>query len=307
MDFVTFGIILDDIVRADGFSASGLLGGGGPQTAFGMRLWATQWEVGLVARVGADLPAQAWEWLQASEIDAQGVQATAWPTLRAAQRLDAAGRRSQTWLVPDDVVQAQLKRSVADIPAGYRSARGWHVGVHPEAPDLDFLAALRGLGGRVSVETFRLAERRLAPEALMALVSAADVFSPNRLSAQSLVGPGEPESLALRLIEAGAKVVALRMGALGSLVVEARSLQAVRVPALAVEVVDAVGAGNAYCGAFLTGWTDTGDIVEAGLRGAAAASFVVEQFGTPEATAQVRRAARERLEQLRPLAATLRL
>jgi sugar/nucleoside kinase (ribokinase family) len=305
MDFVTFGIIIDDVMRADGMSLSGLLGGGGPQTAFGMRLWADV--VGLVARVGADLPAQAWQWLRASEIDTQGVQVTGWPTLRAAQRLDTAGRRIHVWQVPDDVVQAQLRRSVPEIPMAYRAARGWHLGLHPEAPGLDFLAALRGLGGQVSMETFRPAERRLSPQALTALVSAADVFSPNRLSAESLVGPGEPEALARRLIDAGANVVALRMGALGSLVVEAQSRRAVRVPALPVEVVDAVGAGNAYCGAFLTGWADTGDILEAGLRGAAAASFVVEQFGVPEVSAPVHHAARERLKRLQPLAERFRL
>ena len=54
MDYVTFGIVIDDIVSADGRVAAGLLGGGGPQTAFGMRLWGER--VGLVARVGADLP-----------------------------------------------------------------------------------------------------------------------------------------------------------------------------------------------------------------------------------------------------------
>jgi len=50
MDFVTFGLILDDVVYPDGRTAMGMLGGGGPQTAFGMRLWSDS--VGLVAGVG---------------------------------------------------------------------------------------------------------------------------------------------------------------------------------------------------------------------------------------------------------------
>ena len=87
MDFVTFSLIIDDIVFPDGQTAMGVLGGGGPQTAFGMKLWASK--VGLVAGVGADLPAQAQNWLQAFEIDIQGLRhSTDWPTPRAWQVLE---------------------------------------------------------------------------------------------------------------------------------------------------------------------------------------------------------------------------
>ena len=63
---VAFGIILDDIVFPDGHTAMGTLGGGGPQTAFGMRLpalagWIEQCQVGLVAGVGHDLSQSARE------------------------------------------------------------------------------------------------------------------------------------------------------------------------------------------------------------------------------------------------------
>jgi hypothetical protein len=48
MDFGAFGLIIDDIVFPDGQTAMGILGGGGPHTAFGMKLWADQvawWQV----------------------------------------------------------------------------------------------------------------------------------------------------------------------------------------------------------------------------------------------------------------------
>ena len=65
IDLVAFGIILDDLVFPDGHTVTGTLGGGGPQTAFGMRLPATGWMgrvIGrrrLVAGVGRDLPGSA--------------------------------------------------------------------------------------------------------------------------------------------------------------------------------------------------------------------------------------------------------
>ncbi len=305
MDYVTFGIILDDLIRADGLSRTGLLGGGGPQTAFGMRLWSDS--VGLVGRVGADLPDSARAWLRDSGIDTLGLTQTAWPTLRALQRLEGDGRRRHTWLVPDSAVGAQLQKTAADLPASYRPVRGWHLGVHPDEPDWDFLAGLRARGGLLSVETFRPAAEPLVPDALTRLLRAADIFSPNALSAASLVGQAQPEMMARRLLHAGAAVLALRLGARGSLVAEAGSGRAVWIPALPVPVVDAVGAGNAYCGAFLTGWAETGDLLEAGLRGAAAASLIIETFGVPPVTPAACQLARLRLAALRPLARTAQL
>ena len=72
---IAFNIILDDIVFPDGRTALGVLGGGGPQAAFGMRLFAES--VGLVAEVGDDLPESVWAWLRESGIDTTGVRVRA--------------------------------------------------------------------------------------------------------------------------------------------------------------------------------------------------------------------------------------
>lgn len=298
MDYVSFGIIIDDVVFPDGQVASDLLGGGGPQTAFGMRLWAAQ--VGLAARVGEDLPPGVWAWLREMDIDTEGVAVSHWPTLRAWQHLSLEGSRRQEWRVPGPVIGAQLARSVESLPERYRHARGYHLGLHPEEPQLDFLAGLRALGGLVSVEPFRAAQARLSGEALRALLTATDIFSPNLAGAHSLVGRGTPRDVAQNLLAAGARVVAVRMGAKGSLVADGRTGRWASIPALPVEVVDPVGAGNAYCGGFLTGWVETGDVMEAGLRGAVAASFMLEQYGVPVTRAR-ERAKQDRYEVLRGL------
>jgi sugar/nucleoside kinase (ribokinase family) len=82
-------------------------------------------------------------------------------------------------------------------------------------------------------------------------------------------------------------------------VAEAGDGEAAYNPAARTKGVDVVGAGNAYCGGFLTGWVETGDIVEAGLRGAAAASLLLEEVGVPVVTEARRRMARERVEEIR--------
>ncbi len=67
VDYLAFNIILDDIVFPDGQTRMGVLGGGGPQTAFGMRLWSDS--VGIVASVGPDLPATVLDWFNDTGID----------------------------------------------------------------------------------------------------------------------------------------------------------------------------------------------------------------------------------------------
>ena len=298
MDFVAFGLILDDLVFPDGRTAMGVLGGGGPQTAFGMRLWSDS--VGLVAGVGTDLPESVWVWFRESGVDTTGVRVTDQPTPRAWQLLETDGRRAQFWRVPDEALGEQLSRALKYVPASYRRARGFHFGTHPDEPDLYFASDLRALGGWVSVEPFRPAKQPLAPGALRALLSAGDIFSPNLRSARSLVGVGEPRQLIRSLFEAEGKVIALRMGAEGSLVAGSSiPRRAAHIPAMPVNAASTVGAGNAYCGGFLVGWADTHDIVEAGLRGAVSASFLVEHIGVPTVTHEVRAEARRRLEELR--------
>jgi sugar/nucleoside kinase (ribokinase family) len=282
VDFVTFSLIIDDIVFPDGRTAMGVLGGGGPQTAFGLRLWAEA--VGLCAGVGADFPPAAASWLAGMDIDTAGLRRSVeWPTVRAWQVLEADGRRTQVWRVPGPVIAAQLGRRLADLPPAYRHARAFHVAVHPEEPDLAFIRALRAQGAVVSVETFRGPARRLTEAELRAMVSAGDIFSPTEAEARQLVGEGEPPALAQRLAEAGAAIVALRRGEAGALVHRRDTGETWAIPAVAVQVLDPTGAGNAFCGGFLAGGVQTGDILTAGRYGAVAASFMVAQVGLPGA------------------------
>ena len=280
MNIVCFALIIDDLSLPDGQVVSGLLGGGGPQTAFGARLWVDQ--VGLVGGVGTDFPPQAERWLAAMQIDTAGLRRSkTWPTPRAWQIYDAAEHRTQRWRVPPATLASQLGRSWDKLPSTYQRARGFHLGLHPDEPDLDFIARLRQTGALVSVEPFREAQRPLSDSEVQALVTAGQIFSPNQEEAESLVGPGDPMSLLKRLVEVGGELIALRCGAAGAWVHHAELGETWHIPAFKTTVVDPTGAGNAFCGGFLAGWLLTSNLRSAGLYGAVAASFLVEQFGLP--------------------------
>jgi sugar/nucleoside kinase (ribokinase family) len=150
----------------------------------------------------------------------------------------------------------------------------------------------------ISIEPFRPAARPLDDEELGTLLTACDIFSPNIAEAVSLVGAGDPQTLVRRLAAAGASLIALRMGADGSLLYHPQDDQLLHIPAVPVGVVDPVGAGNAYCGAFLVAWLETADLRAAGQRAAVAASFLVEQYGLPPIIPDLHTRALHRLARL---------
>lgn len=295
IDFVAYSIIIDDLVFPDGRTVMGVLGGSGPQTAFGMKLWADS--VGLVGGIGHNFPAQAMGWLEQMEIDTAGVRHyPQHPTLRAWQIFEEDGRRTQVWRSQGQAIPDQLALRYEDLPPTYRPARGLHYGVHPNEPNLAVGQALRESGVVVGIEPFKHADHRLTEGEVRALVTAGQIFSPNLYEVETMIGPGEPLAQLRRLAAAGAQIIALRLGADGSLVHRADTGETWRIPAYPAAVVDACGAGNAYCGGFLTGWVQTGDLRLAGLYGAVSASFLVEQVGLPPPLLEVQRAeARRRL------------
>jgi cytidine kinase len=306
MDYVAFNIILDDIICPNGTTYMGMLGGGGPQTAFGMKLWADS--VGLVAGVGPDLPQKALDWLEHNEIDTQGIRKGKQPTSRAWQALESDGRRTQVWRVSPETIHAHLQRRINLMPDYYQHAKGVHFGIHPLEPDSSFIRALTENNAVVSLEPFRPAGRPLSPSELKSLIANAAIFSPNLDEARSLVPSLEKKPLQAEIttllaifLDAGAQVVSLRMGPEGSWIASRHSSQIAHIPAFKTSAVDPVGAGNAYCGGFLVGWLETGNLVQAGLHGAVSASFLVEQIGVPPSALQIRSEARKRLISIQSL------
>jgi sugar/nucleoside kinase (ribokinase family) len=299
MDFVAFGVIFDDIITSDGVSHMKVLGGGGPQTAFGMRLWSS--EVGLVAGVHQSDHETIKKWLSLHDIDPRGLRTSFLPTPRAWQLLEADGRRTQVWRVSQEAIQNHLQRSLAYLPEDYRAAKGFHFGIHPDEPDLAFMAELHELGAIVSIEPFKPADRLPTQAELRELLRDVDIFSANQLEAQSLVEVEDPLEQALRMTEAGARVVVIRLGRQGSVILDCKKGEFTRVPAVQVKALDPVGAGNAYCGAFLAGWSQTKDVKTAGICGAVAASFLVEQVGVPAFDTGVEAKVQPRIDQITPL------
>jgi len=92
-----FTVIVDDLVFADGSTRMGVLGGGGPQTAFGFRTHPGNFSVGLAAGIGPDFPRECEDWLDANGVDSEGlmlVRDDDMDTCGAAEREGGGGSRA---------------------------------------------------------------------------------------------------------------------------------------------------------------------------------------------------------------------
>ncbi|MGQ9908512.1 MAG: PfkB family carbohydrate kinase [Candidatus Flexifilum sp.] len=290
--FVTIGsIFIDDLVFPDGRTQMAVLGGGATHAAAGMRVWDER--AGIIACIGRDLPEGIYARL-ARDFDLRGIVRLDLPQARAWQIFEWDGTRTEVFrmkimapFIDEPTPQA--------CPADYAGARG----VHVLRDAAGFLSWRRRFPQAVVLwepnQPYMAAEHR---DEFVAALAQADIVSPNLLETRLLYAAPDaaPLDLVRRMLDDGARLVALRLGEDGSLIGRRTGAgdQILHVPAVPVpQIVDVTGAGNCYCGAFLVGWVRADDLRLAGAYGAVAASFTVEQVGALD-NARVDSAERDR-------------
>jgi len=294
--FLSIGsIVVDDIVLPDGRTRMGVLGGGGTHAAMGMRVWSQK--VGLLGALGRDLAETDRRELERA-VDVRGPARPDAPTPRAWQLYETDGRRTHVDRTDPRLFMAMCPRP-EEFPAGYAGAMG--VRLECEAPDplREWMARLRQSGcAHILWEPWNVFCRPENRRVFDDLAPLLDVVSPNLGQARRLTGLEDPRRILTALLDVGTRMVVLRMGETGSLLA-GRDEAPVAVPACPVaRVVDVTGAGNAYCGGFLVGLAETGDLEQAGRYGAVSASFALERFGAVFPLEGLRARAEERLGSL---------
>ncbi len=116
-----------------------------------------------------------------------------------------------------------------------------------------------------------------ALEEMRALLPAVDVLLPNLSEAQEMTGLELPRDCAQRLLDLGAKAVALKLGRDGCLVGNEEDL--CEVPAFPVEVRDSTGAGDCFAAGFIAGLLGSLDLAGCALLGAALGAMSAARVG----------------------------
>lgn len=295
-DYISFSnLIIDDIVLADGQSFMNILGGAGTHTVFGMLWWCDS--VGLVAAVGEDLTDYHRQTLAAAGIDLRGlILRTNMPTPRAWQLFEKDERRVEVFRTSSEEF-IQQKPLFSEMPVDYLHARGVHIQWGDPSEQAHLIEKLRSQNRKVLVSCEpAMTQQEDGLVANTPVIQAVNMFSPDRNEAYALTRATEPWAMVEMLLHAGARIVALRMGAAGSLVGTAEG-EYYHVPAVPpTAVIDVTGAGNAYCGGFLLGLGRGEKIEHAAARAAVSASFAIEQFGPPSINPITRAEASRRLQ-----------
>jgi len=268
-------VIIDDIVMPDGTTHMGCLGGGGVHAAMGMRVWSEQ--VGLVASIGCDFPSNLMNQLEKT-FDVQGLAKCEMKTIRAWQLFETDGTRREIIRTDLDEFQQQ-KPEVKAFPKAYDNLQGVHL--HCKGEEVaSWVELLRQRGDPLILwEPLHIdctAENR---SNLINILPMVDCVSPNLQEARTLLGLHKIDDLLDKFLAYGARMAAIREGAVGSAFADSKGNH-IRVPAADVEkIVDETGAGNAYCGGLVVGFVYSDDPREALCHAAVSASFPLEQFG----------------------------
>jgi sugar/nucleoside kinase (ribokinase family) len=119
---------------------------------------------------------------------------------------------------------------------------------------------------------------RMGPAAFLGWTEGAAVCFPNRDEAAVLTGEADPVVMAARLTRHYGAVV-VKLGGAGC-VLATPGEAPVAIAAHPAEATDTTGAGDAFCGAFISRWlADPGDLVGAARYAVRIAATVVTRFG----------------------------
>jgi len=283
---------IDDLVFADGTTKWRVPGGNAMYAALGMAVW--QAEAHVIAPFGSDYP------MEGLDVKVDVSHSPRLPnSLRNWGLYEDDGSRHFIFRFATRNWEAFSPRASAVVPGLQVAA---HLAPMPWPVQAELLATLRDCGTQLISIDFD--DRDLANTGLprvTELLRVVDLFLPSRQDAAAMFPGASPVEALRRLRELGPDVplIGVKCGADGSIAHAVGTADLIRVPAVPVEVHDATGAGDTFCGGALVGFSIGGEAVDALLHGAVSASFCVETLGPAGLAGATPEIAEERLEALR--------
>jgi ribokinase len=283
----------------------GVLGGNAIYAAVGAAIWGAP--VGIFSRVGSNYPTKWLENIRAAGIETAGVRVlpepqdtrTFYKYLSLQDRVDTnpvahflragipmppalADYRSSTEGQENQVDFAPLAVRPTDLPEALDGTTASHLAPSDYLTHSLIPTRLRELG--VKTVTVDPSIRYMQPDfrhKLRVLVSGLSGFLPSEAEARSYFQPRPPElwAMAEEFASFGCPVIVVKRGAAGQFLLDRNAGRHWIIPAFPAHVVDVTGAGDAYCGGFLAGLEQTGDPLEAAIRGGVSASLALEGHG----------------------------
>lgn len=318
-------LALNDTVYADGRTSMGDPGGNALYAAVGANIWSEA--VAIAAVVGYDWPTEYTTMLSQSAINTSGLTHKDEETLRAWTIYELSGLRRYfsrntevVLLTPSPYSSTPL--TVEEAAAYSEAARQVHLRSSPLPQQLpphlweidaihlcpmrletiltwiDYLEDKPDIFVSVDILPYPL-NGNLDDPVLRKLLRRADAFMPSEAEADSLMPGHEAETFCREIAARGPRIVVIKQGDHGAVLYDCEQDLFYEIEPYLAEVDDLTGAGDSFCGGFMVGFLESGDVLQAGLYGTVSASFVIEAFGGLHALKINRPQAETRYHELR--------
>ncbi|HBY93523.1 MAG: PfkB family carbohydrate kinase [Ardenticatenaceae bacterium] len=265
---------IDDIVLHDGRTWIDQAGGNVLYSALGAKIWLS--EVGIIARIGNDLPERYLDMLATFDLELVLTHLPR-PNLHDWALYEPDGSR-QFINHRRSGDNDEMSIRAAEILPVQRTGQAYHIAPMPTLRQRELVHALKRPDNLVALDPHELFLEGFE-NLLWETLRHVDFFLPSREEARRLIGSDVPERAVKEFARCGPRVTVVKLDTEGSLVYEAAGDRLTHVPIYAAKAVDVTGAGDAYCGGFLAGYLLHGDPVEAACHGTVSASYVVESLG----------------------------
>lgn len=280
-------------------------GGNLLHAAAGALLWEKQ--VGLLTRVGEDYP-QAWlQTFRQKGMDTTGIKILpqaldlrsflAYTDPETSQRTNPVSHFARLGLpfpkgllgyqpAPTDthsrVTANPDSPKLLDIPKEYLTAKAAHLAPLDLVSHSQLAPALRH--GGITYVSIDPAPAYMNPNYLndlRSLLQGVTAFLPSEEETRALFWGRTNDlwEMAETLAGFGCDIIVIKRGARGQYVYDRSTAQKWDIPGYPANKIDPTGAGDAFCGGFLSGYAETLDPLQAALRGNISASFAIEGSG----------------------------
>ena len=270
-------IFIDDILTYDGEIQLNQLGGAGPHALAGCRVWHEQ-ELGLIACAGSDFE-EFIQYFHTLNIDTSAIKFYEEKTTSAWQLFQPGGVRVQIFKYPKVRVRA-ADPDFETLEEKYRKAKGYHI--IWSGAELVLMKILASIRQHNPLTTIILEptpqDLNKPPDFFKQIFQYVDAFSPNTLETKAITGLSEPKKIIEEYISWGCKNLSLRAGEQGSYFGNAKG-ELFYVPPAESDIIDQTGAGNAYVGGLICGFSTQKSIPESLAMAAVSASFEMQQYG----------------------------
>lgn len=322
-DIAIFGCLTpDNVVTASGECLPQTFGGNALYGALGARVWSDR--VGMVSRFGAGYPLACFDLLRSLNINIGGVRDLGKPhgrNVAFAYRADGSRTREfpqevldrippnerprfiDTSLLPDAMARwHEFAPDESDVPTDWwHTLRGIHCATLPVAKHRRIAHASRtqfGSIGWIQIDSPFYDADTPPGDRDEELYTDINALLPSEADLETFWPGTAADETAITLLDRGTRTVVLKLGSHGCRIFEQGRGLVAEIPVVAVTAEDPTGAGDSFCGGFLAGMLETGDVVDAARFGTVSASFAVETRGLDGLVHSTRHEARDRLRSL---------